>query len=179
MKLQELCSLVDQYYIAEHKAELNKRYLAMSETIITDGTNTHYVDADGYVNIKDVDAEYIIFFDSNSKLYLGIYKYIQDNKFKEILDGINTLRRHVGNAIIKPSTNVTQLENGLVDVNNMTCTECGSTDFSKFSVSASSNEIECTCKNCKTKFKLIPSKYYIIKSKTIFMGIENAAHLNQ
>ena len=175
MTLKDLRCLADQCYIAEYKAELNKKYIASSEDIFTDGTNTHYVDSEGYVIIKEVDAEYIIFLDIDSKVYLGIYKYIQDSKFKEILDGINTLRHHIGSAQIKSTKSLP--DDGLIDVNNMTCTECGSVEFSNFSISTA-GEIECTCKKCRTKFKLIPSKYYIIKSKTIIMNTENAVHLN-
>lgn len=177
MKLQDICALVDQYYVAEYKAELNKTYIASSDTIITDGTNTSNIDEEGYINIKDVDAEYIIFVDKHSKIYLGVYRYIKDNKFKEILDGINTLRSHIGSVLLKP-TNGTPAD-GLININDMTCTECGLKDFSKFSVNSSTIEIECVCKNCKTKFKLVPSKYFVIKSKTILMDTENAAHLNQ
>ena len=75
MRINDLCSLSDQYYIAECKEELNKKYVSSSEVIYTDGTNTRRIDEDGYIHIENVDAEYIIFIDRDDKVYLGIYKY--------------------------------------------------------------------------------------------------------
>lgn len=179
MRINDLCSFSDQYYIAECKEELNKKYVSSSEVIYTDGTNTRRIDEDGYIHIENVDAEYIIFIDRDDKVYLGIYKYIQDSKHKEIIDELKMIRLQNKNmsSAKNQSTNNIALDD-IIDINNMVCTECGSKDLSKFSTNTSTGEIECTCKVCKTKFKLVPSKYFVIKSKTIFMDTKNAAHLN-
>ena len=54
----------------------------------------------------------------------------------------------------------------IVDVNNFICTECGDLIDRNISMNIDSS-INCTCNHCGTVFKLIPSKYYIIKSKVI------------
>lgn len=60
----------------------------------------------------------------------------------------------------------------IVDVNNLECTECKSKEFSIY-VENDDYSIECTCDHCGTSFVLIPSKYFIIKSKTIPTNMKN------
>ena len=62
----------------------------------------------------------------------------------------------------------------IVDLNNLECTECQSKSFSSI-IANEDYSLECTCDNCGTKFVFIPSKYYIIKSKTIVTNTENNA----
>ena len=52
------------------------------------------------------------------------------------------------------------------------CTECKSKEFSVY-IENSDYSIECTCDHCGTTFVLIPSKYYIIKSKTVPTNMRN------
>lgn len=60
----------------------------------------------------------------------------------------------------------------IVDVNNFICTECG--ELIDRNVSLNSDlSIICTCNNCGTRFTLVPSKYYIIKSKVINNNLDS------
>ena len=191
MNLAQLCQLADVFYIAENKKELDQHYIASSEIIFTDGKNKHHIDADGYICIKDIDnANYIIFLDQDGNIYLGIYKYIQESKYKEIVDGLHHIREQLGlhkharthintpeEEAEKPPepmtdrrdhTNESIISDDLVDINNPICEECGSTEFNTPFIYNSKYEIECVCSKCGIQYTLVPSKYYIIKSKTIY-----------
>lgn len=54
----------------------------------------------------------------------------------------------------------------IVDVNNLVCTECKSTEFSSY-IENNDYSIECTCDKCGTSFIFVPSKYYILKQKIV------------
>ena len=187
MNLADICTIADSYYIAENKLELNQEYLSSSELIHSDGTFSHHINKDGYIVIYDiVDANYIVFIDQSGDLFLGIYRYIQDIKFKEIIDNMNVIRNQTGMHKHNASVEVTDIEpnrecdpvlkdaaDDLVNINNMICTECGSKDFVEPFAYDSDKNITCQCKTCSTIYKLSPSKYYAIKSKTIFSNVND------
>lgn len=192
MTLSNLCSLADTYYIAEHKPELNQTYISSSEFIYSDGTFKHHINNDGYIEIGEiVDANYVTFIDQAGNLYLAIYKYIQEIKFKEIIDRINKIRDQTGmhkhSTVIvdndsdaeppaeKDKILTNSADGDLVNVNNMVCSICGSNKFVEPFVYDADHNITCECENCRTVYYLIPSKYYIIKSKTIFTASTNNA----
>lgn len=184
MLLQNVCSFTDSYYIAEYRSELNQDFYASSEMIYTDGTYDHEITCDGYIHIKNLyNADYILFLDKSSELFLGVYKHIHEVKFKEIVYGINTLRKEMqdlqGSEDEKTKEEKeeerSELEitnSNMVDINNMVCTECHKSDFKEpFTYIPDTGELICECNVCHTIFTLIPSKYYLIKNKSI--PIEN------
>ena len=191
LTLPTICSMFDNYYIANHKADLNKTYLASSELIYSDGTYRHHVDKEGYIVITEVsDANYLIYIDQCGDICLWVYENIIEVKYKDIVDSLNTLReqtkmhKHTINnhdvCAIKEE-HLTELYEKepkreedpilvnapaeIVNINSFTCSECGSTSFE--AQRKQNGKFKYICMNCKTKYILIPSKYYIIKSKTI------------
>lgn len=169
MRIRDLCQMADQSYVAQHEAELNKKYIASSDVIYSDGTNSHYIDAEGYINIENIssDTSYIIFIDQAGQVYLGIYQYIEDSKFKEIMDNLKKIRLISNGYIKKVNTDNLSTKDGLIDMNNLICSECGSKEFTQFKYVNTIGEIECRCKFCRTNYTFAPSRYYFIKSKTV------------
>ena len=168
MILQNVCDLFDSYYIADKREELNNNYIASSTEIHTDGTFKKDIDSDGFIHISDLsdDASYLIFTDQNNNLFISIYKYIFDGKFKEIINILNKIRTNSGKKRkndneCKPSFD--PLKN-LIDINTFTCTECDSSLVWK-KPNNIADVIMATCKNCGTEYTFIPSKYYVMKSK--------------
>ena len=196
MNLINLCAMADSYYIAEHKAEINQNYLSSSELIYTDGECEHHINRDGYIEISNItNANYIVFMDQAGNVFLSIYKYILDVKYKDVLDALNQLRAQTG--MYKHNANYEVPKNNLdvnpnkieplreddeilklgpdelVNVNSMKCSICGSTDFIEpFKYDYNWN-IKCQCKKCNTIYTLIPSKYYLVKSKKLFNKLED------
>lgn len=174
MNLSNVCAISDTYYIAENKLELNQEYLSSSELIYTDGNYNSHINKDGYIKIFDVyDANYLVFIDESGNLFLAVYKFIADIKFKDIINAINDIREQTGmhkhdKSANKKEDEVSESIDELVDINNMTCDVCGSEDFVEPFKYDKDRNITCQCKGCNTIYKLSPSKYYAIKSKTIF-----------
>ena len=181
MNLLNVCAIADIYYIAENKLELDQEYLSSSELIYSDGTFSHHINKDGYIKIFDIyDANYLVFIDQNGNLFLAVYKFIADNKFKDIINAMNSIREQTGmhkhDKSANEDTNISpETINELVDINNMVCSVCGSTEFYEpFVYNENKRDINCQCKSCNTIYELAPSKYYVIKSKKIF--IPNSDH---
>lgn len=72
---------------------------------------------------------------------------------------------------IRTSASLQQIflkENGLMNLNEMVCDECGSIDFNTPVMCNDNTTIEYQCKKCYTIYRLAPSKYYRLLSKTKF-----------
>lgn len=183
MELADICAMVDTYYIAENKLELDQSALSFSEHIYSDGTYDQTITKEGYVKIFNIkNANYLIFIDSKNQLYLSIYKYISNTKFKEITDEIEELRELLNtndeSSSDKSSDTIPNKLDGLIDINNMVCTECGSNDIKEF-YHHENHLIRCMCNNCGTEYVLEPSKYYIIKSKKVInKSNQNTVNIN-
>lgn len=198
MTLLNLCSLADSYYIAELKGELNQDYFSSSDLIYSDGTFDHHINKDGYIKITNLQgANYILFMDQSGNIFLSIYKYTSEPKYKEIIDNMNHIRDQTGmykhsesifNNIAAPKINipkdkvevpreedeVLKLANDeLVNINNLSCSVCGSTNFVEPFELDHEGTIRCQCNQCRTIYELMPSKYYLVKSKTIFNAIQD------
>jgi len=189
MTLNNLCQLFDTYYVAQHKSELNRRYVVSSELLFSDGTYDHHIDKEGYISVNNVEnANYFIYIDPTGNLCLWIYELTPETLFKEIINAMNKIRQQTGmhkhsveynknkkdtipEELDKMSDDL--IKNApaeIININTFECTECNSNDFIK---TRSGNVIILNCKKCRTKFKLIPSKYYIIKSKTLYTDLTN------
>lgn len=167
MELADICAMVDAYYIAENKLELNQPALSFTEHIYSDGTYDQTITKEGYVKIFNIkNANYLIFIDSKNQLYLSVYKYISSTKFKEITDDIKELKELSNNDESSDKSTIPNELDDLIDINNMVCTECGSNDIKEF-YHHENYLIRCVCNNCGTEYVLEPSKYYIIKSKKV------------
>lgn len=191
MTLANLCSMFDSYYIAAHRTELDHKYIASSELIYSDGIFKHHVDKDGYIVIKQVqDADYLIYIDQSGNICIWIYQNTLESKYKEIIDTCNKIRdltkmhRHSTEARVTENKSITvdhkdESEDDeiiksspveVININTFRCTECESR---KFDVKIlNSGAFKYKCKKCKTIFKLVPSKYYIISSKTIISNTD-------
>lgn len=189
MYLTQICSLVDSYYIANSHGELNKTYLASSDMIFTDGEYLHSITHDGYIKIYGItiNANYIVFLDKNNSVYLGVLKFINEKKYQDIQQAISTLReafklkqkesteevthidlvKHESSpseiAALPPSTE----SSDLYDMNNFTCPECGNSDIDNISISNEYKLIK-RCNACKVQFTMVPSRWYVIESRTVF-----------
>ena len=179
MELTDICAMVDTYYIAENKLELNQPALSFTEHIYSDGTYDQTITKEGYVKIFNIkNANYLIFIDSKNQLYLSVYKYISSTKFKEITDDIKELKELLNNDESSNKFTIPNELDGLIDINNMICTECGSNDIKEF-YHHENHLIRCICNNCGTEYILEPSKYYIIKSKKVInKSNQNTININ-
>ena len=182
MELADICAMVDAYYIAENKLELDQSALSSTEHIYSDGTYDQTITKEGYVKIFNIkNANYLIFIDSKHQLYLSVYKYIFNTKFKKINDDIEELKELLNKDELlsdKSSNTNPNILDGLVDINNMICEECGSNDIKEF-YHYEDNLIKCVCNNCGTEYILEPSKYYIIKSKKVInTSNQNTININ-
>ena len=180
----------DSYYIANHKFEFEAvEYITSYDMIITNGTYNKEIDQKtGYLTIKNLrDADYIIYLDTEGKIVLSIYKHIPENLIKNVQDGIKLLWKHIDEHQIlediketveskikdnkTPEENTSgaiTLEDGLVDLNELHCTICGSTEFNDLVLCDDNRTIEAQCKHCYTIFRMIPSRYYVLHSYSVF-----------
>lgn len=178
MTLENLCSLFDQYDIVDEKIDLSRDYYSFSENIYTDGKETHNINREGYIHIRDVqDATYIAFVDRLHNVYLCIYRYIQETKYKEIIDKYNILKSTVRNDS-KSKSKSTVLAEDIIDINDFKCTECDSDEELIFKRSLTNPDILTTkCKKCKTEYTFTPSKYYKLASKRLIHSKSNTSRL--
>ena len=144
------------------------------------------------------DANYLIFLDQQQKVVLYIYENVPDILIKNISDELREARDEIiinndnnENIIeievpentskgewedtelekIRTSNSLQQMflkENGLMDLNDMICDECNSKEFNIPVMCNDNKTIEYQCKNCNTIYRLAPSKYYRLLSKTKF-----------
>ena len=98
MTLTNLCDLFDCSFIADHKADLNSNYKASSDLIYSDGKIESHIDKDGYIIIESVDddANYLVFLDQNGDIFLAVYRYLLEVKYKEVIDCLNNIRSQTG-----------------------------------------------------------------------------------
>lgn len=194
---ERLTASVDHIYVLNHRAEFEMLSIKTSyASVETDGTYTSQIDADSRLMlITNISrAEYFAYLDENDKIVLYMYSQISPIKEKEIDDGIKRLWSHVANLIQqsdeevvieepKPEATITSEQlthdeavkkmllynEGLVDLNHMHCDVCGSDNFFEFVTCDDGKTIEAQCSKCYAIYRLIPSKYYMIHSRTIFM----------
>lgn len=176
MKLTELCNKFDQYEIVDTQIQIDRKFYSIHENIFTDGTISTSMSSKGYVRIDSThDANYLMFIDTQHKIYLCIYKYISETKFKEILRNKSTLRKildefntdkaetenyHIDSDI--------HIEDDLIDINEFICTECSSEEKMKFTRSKTNPDVlETRCEACRTEYSFVPSKYYKLSSKRL------------
>ena len=192
-----LSAVVDHIYVLNHRAEFEMLTIKTSyASVETDGTYNSQIDADSRLMIiTNINrAEYFAYLDENDKIVLYMYNQISPVKEKEIDDGIRRLWAHIINITQQPdddtvvnepkpeatisSDQLTHNEairkmllynEGLVDLNHMHCDACGSDNFFEFVLCDDGRTIEAQCAKCYAIYRLVPSKYYMIHSRTIFM----------
>lgn len=174
MTLTELCSLFDRYEIVETQTQIDRRYYATTETAYSDGKIESTVGNDAYIHINSVhNATYLMFVDIEHKIYLCVYKYIPNSKYKVIRQQLQILKN-----IINKLNNIDEyndidaldnhIDDDVIDINTFTCTECDSEERLVFNRSKTNPEaITTKCKTCKTEYVFVPSKYYKLSSKKI------------
>ena len=171
MTLENLCSLFDQCDIVDKQIDLSHDYYSISENIYTDGKLSHNINREAYIHITDLkDATYIAFIDKSHNVYLCIYRYTQETKYKEILDKFNVLKS-IARGESKQSRNNKPnaiISSDIIDINAFKCTECDSDDDLVYKRSSSNPDILMTkCEKCKTEYTFTPSKYYKLASKRV------------
>ena len=182
-------AITDSYYIANHKVELeNVIYVTKYDFVATNGTYTKSIDdRTGLLSIKNlVNADYIAYIDINGKIILSIYKHISEQILKDVTDGIKRLWSHIEqvsqlleeketkqspNTPTSDTTSLKQIlmkEEGIVDINDLRCSICDSTEFKPLILCDDNTTIEAQCQNCFTIFRFIPSRYYTLHSYSVF-----------
>lgn len=184
------------YMIVDHKSELEKHTYDVSYSeVLSDGAvHTERDDNKNCLIAKVTNASYVTFIDNSTprEVHLIVYVNILDSALHHIRNQVNTLIKYLNsiqntnteedsNKVEEPLVDITQLhqseairqflvhEEGLMDINNMICDICGSTEFKDPEMCNDMKTIECQCKKCFTIFRLIPSKYYIVHSRTVFL----------
>lgn len=215
MNLNELLKQPDTYYIAATRAKISEsEYLSQSELIYSDADFKHHIRSDGYIKITNINLKvnYIVFLDSNGNIFLAIYKFIPEEKYKEVCDAICSLRKQLGvyahnpeplpdaetvsttqeikgnnvssvlskeeDGMERADESLTISLNGIYDMNNFSCPDCHSQDVDDVKISGW--EVIKQCNSCGTQFNMVPSRFYIIKSRTVFTGSNvNALNLSE
>ena len=174
MTLVDLCSLFDKHEIVNTQEEIDREYFATLDTIFTDGEYKTNVDSDAYIHITSVkNATYLIFVDIKYKIYICVYKYIADTKYKHIIQRLQILKNTIAKLGVFLDHNTEDaiddyIDDDVIDINSFTCIECGSKDKMKFNRSKTNPEaIETKCSTCKAEFTFVPSKYYKLSSKRV------------
>lgn len=197
-KLNPILQYADTYTIADHKSELESAvHISISSSVYTDGQYTFHIDpVTGLIHINEVKfASYIAYIDRYNKVYIHIYRGIPEEKFKIITDSLISLHDQINKekTLIRENNEKELVDispddianideatlqillhvNGLMDLNNLHCDECGSTIFKDPVLCDDNKTIECQCSKCYTIYRLIPSRYYTIHSKTVFPDISH------
>lgn len=187
MNINELCVLFDRYEIVESKLDIDKEYYTIIDSIYTDGSVKTDINKDGYIHILSVhNASYLIFIDTEHKIYLRIYKHIDTAKFKYIKQKLQILKNKLAEFVKDNKIDIVvnidnsinnHIDNDVIDINTFTCTECNNTNNMIFTRSKTNPEaIETRCDNCKTEYVFVPSKYYKLSSKkTIYFKSETSS----
>ena len=174
MTLVDLCNFFDRSEIVDTQMDIDRDYYVSVDTIFTDGEYKTTIGTDGYLQITSVhDATYLMFVDIEHKIYLCIYKYIPESKYKHILQRLQLLKIAINklngtNNDEDDIDNVIEdlIDDDVIDINNFACTECDNNHNFKFKRLKTNPEIICTkCNICYTEYTLTPSKYYKIASK--------------
>lgn len=184
MNINELCALFDRYEIVESQLDIDKEYYTIIDTIYTDGSVKTDINKDGYIHILSVyNASYLIFIDTEHKIYLRIYKHIDAAEFKYIKQKLQILKNKLAE-FIKDDRNddiintdnsiINHIDSDVIDINTFTCNECDNTNKMIFTRSKTNPDaIETKCNVCKTEYIFVPSKYYKLSSKkTIYFKSE-------
>ena len=187
------------YMIVEHKSELEKHTYDISYSEVLSDGKVH-ISRDDQKNCliaRVTNASYIAYIDISSprEVHLIAYINILDSAIHHIRNQVNTLINYLNSKeekeqpeseekVEEPMVDITQLpqseavrrflihEEGLMDINNMVCDICGSTEFKDPEMCNDYKTIECQCKKCYTIYRLIPSKYYMVHSRTVFLNTE-------
>lgn len=170
MTLTDLCSNFDQYEIVEHQMQIDRSFYSISDIIYTDGELEKNINKTGYIHIRSVkNANYLMFIDMQHKLYLCIYQYIPKTKYKAILRGMHSLREVLTDHTSTAQVNINHhIEDDVIDINLFKCTECNSENKLVFTRSKTNPEaLETICKDCRTEYVFVPSKYYKLSSKKV------------
>lgn len=184
MTLTNVCMLFDSYTVVEKQSQVSNTFFASSEHIFSDGVYHSHIEKHGYIQITDVEnATYIMFVDQSGNIFLNIYKYTQETKYKEIIDNLNTLRELTG---IHHHTYATEddyldeedsdaekedvdlpsaLRSKYIDLNTFVCLDC-STKI-RYRKLQNTDAVIGVCTKCNTEYTLVPSKYYVLKAKKI------------
>ena len=152
----------------------------------------------GFIEIHNIsDANYLIYLDQHQQVVIYIYENIPDILIKNVSDELLEVRdeiikvkdakeeskdidiENISNEEwdneelnrIRSSDSLQHMflkENGLMNLNEMICDECGSKDFNTPVLCSDNKTIEYQCAKCYTIYRLAPSKYYRLLSKTKF-----------
>lgn len=179
MTLDNLCSLFDEYEVVDTQIQIDSEYYSSSEVIYSDGEIISGINGEGYIHIKEVhNANYIMFVTIGKKLYICLYKYIPEVKYKEIIGKLNILKKSIGEIAENCEHIEKEMEedrnrdknefDDLININEFKCQECDSNEKMIFSRSKTNPDaLETKCNKCKTEYTFVPSKYYRMSSKKI------------
>lgn len=194
MTFDDVCLLFDECSVVEKQVQVDAEYLAASDIIYSDGVVHQNINKEGCIHITSIEGNptYVMFLNPSGNIFICIYKYMQIQKFTEIVSNVDTLREKTGvkhisqrhhekkqhgeeqkkSEDIKPieddapkPINTHELKSQLVDINKFKCTQCGGTV--KLSKERDGDTIIAKCLACKTEFYMVPSKYYVISAKKI------------
>lgn len=195
MRLRNLCKMFDVASIVEKQSQVSGKFTASSENIYSDGHVHQRINSEGYIEITKIDGNpnYVIFLDRNGEIFIQIYKYTPDTLYKRIIDDLNKLCDELGvyhehvdisqiTANIDPKTNQNQvhhqtqhdgpsltlpdsLKSRVIDINTFKCPDCNiGISYRKI---PNSDAIIGFCSKCFVEYTLMPSRFYVIKSKKV------------
>ena len=197
--LKDILELADLAFIIKHQAEINVvEHISYSTAIYSDGKFSTKINKDtGYIIIYDIiNASYLVYLDKNQKVVLYIFEYISTALIKNVIDAITDAKKQIqlvdslSNTNIETNTSTNDLDSinyhqfktdneiyrkilhnaNLIDINNMVCDECNQSNFKTPVLCDDNRTIEFQCKNCYTIYRLKPSKFYVLDSKTVFIN---------
>jgi hypothetical protein len=171
MTIENLCVLFDGNTVVDKKNQLDNEYIASSNIIYSDGKFSTKIDSSGYIHINNISdtTNYLIYIDQNGDIFLVIYKYIAETKFKEIIDKLNSIRDQTG---MRKHSLLNRTEDGMAlddmadlkDINDLHCESCN--DKMEIVKIYKNGDMIAICNKCNIKYALKPSKYYVLAAKT-------------
>ena len=165
------------------KVNANTGYITISN--IVNATYLIYLDMNQkvilyiYENILKTTLKHV--YDELAAIRSAIVPHVEDEspEDKDKPDNIDDHTVGIDNVTyreFKDDRNIRQTLlhfNGLIDINDMVCDTCGSTEFKGPMICDDKITLEYQCIKCNTIFRLIPSRYFVVDSKTVFMDSAN------
>lgn len=166
-RLQEVCDLFDSYYIANSMIQMDKRYVAVSGLVHSDGSYTKEAHRDGFVYIENVkDANYIVYIDKNKELSLAVYRYTSESKLADIELICKEIRNNMHELIWDDEDGDGVPDNNTINVEDPRCPFCNSPIVVCNNSMGDKMLYVAKCNDCNKGYVLEPDDNYRITSIT-------------
>lgn len=183
--LKQVCNSFKTFQAYDKREYLsNKEYTVFCDVIFCDGTYDHRLNSEGDIIISNVkNANYIAYLDHENRSRLDVYKYVPNHMYKDIMELADKLDaeanktnpNNIGQSYESNQIAMVSPSDKLIDINEPICPVCG--EPIKLTVISAAEVIMGLCEECMVEYSLVPSKYYVIKTKKQFYSSDNERKL--